>query len=391
MRFLHTGDWHVGKTLRGRSRADEHRAVLNEITELARDQKVDIALVAGDLFDSASPTAESEEIVYGALLELAHASEWVVVISGNHDNPRRLAAVEPLMRLTNIRVLPSLALPEDGGVIVLQTKVGDARIAMLPFLSQRLIVKADDLMMRDAFEHIGSYAERAHRIIQALCPDKIDNTDKAPPQTVDILLAHAMVHGGVMGGGERQAHTIFEYSIPTTAFPSSLHYTALGHLHRAQKLPAACPVWYSGSPLQLDFGETHDAKSVNIVDAEPGVPATVASLPLTAGRRLRHVKTTMEKLIEVAAEAGDDYLRVEIDAPPAPGLADQVRERLPNAVDVQVSKRHPKHDDTDRARPTRIGRSPRELFHEYLSERGEDDAQLKALFDELLEEVYAPD
>ena len=388
MRFLHTGDWHVGKTLRGRSRADEHRAVLNEITELARDQKVDIALVAGDLFDSASPTAESEEIVYGALLELAHATEWVVVISGNHDNPRRLAAVEPLMRLTNIRVLASLALPEDGGVIVLQTKVGDARIAMLPFLSQRLIVKADDLMMRDAFEHIGSYAERAHRIIQSLCPD---NLDRAPPQTVDILLAHAMVHGGVMGGGERQAHTIFEYSIPTTAFPSSLHYTALGHLHRAQKLPAACPVWYSGSPLQLDFGETRDAKSVNIVDAEPGVPATVASLPLTAGRRLRHVKTTMEKLIEVAAEAGDDYLRVEIDAPPAPGLADQVRERLPNAVDVQVSKRYPKRDDTDRAHPTRIGRSPRELFHEYLSERGEDDAQLKALFDELLEEVYAPD
>ena len=385
MRFLHTGDWHVGKTLRGRSRADEHRAVLKEIAELARDEKVDIVLVAGDLFDSASPTPESEEIVYGALLELARASEWVVVISGNHDNPRRLAAVEPLMRLTNIRVLPAVALPEDGGVIRLQTKAGDARIAMLPFLSQRLIVKADDLMMRDTFEHIGSYAERAHRIIQSLCPDS-----KAD-QTVDILLAHAMVHGGVLGGGERQAHTIFEYSIPTTAFPGSLQYTALGHLHRAQKLPAACPTWYAGSPLQLDFGETRDAKSVNIVDAEPGVQATVRSAPLSAGRRLRYVKTTMEKLIEVAAEAGDDFLRVVIDAPPTPGLADQVRERLPNAVDVQVSHHVPKQDDADHAPPARIGRSPRELFHEYLSERGEDDARLKALFDELLEEVYAPD
>ena len=394
MRFLHTGDWHVGKTLRGRSRADEHRAVLKEIAELARDQKVDIALVAGDLFDSASPTAESEEIVYGALLELAHATEWVVVISGNHDNPRRLKAVEPLMRLTNIRVLPALALAEDGGVIVLQTKVGGAQIAMLLFLSQRLIVKADDLMMRDSFEHIGSYAERAHRIIRSLCPDmpdKIDKIDRAPPQTVDILLAHAMVHGGVMGGGERQAHTIFEYSIPTIAFPSSLHYAALGHLHRAQKLPGACPIWYSGSPLQLDFGETRDDKSVNIVDAVAGTPATVECVPLTAGRRLRYVKTTMEKLIEVAAEAGDDYLRVAIDAPPTPGLADQVRERLPNAIDVHVSHHGSKRDDTDRARPARIGRSPRELFHEYLSERGEDDARLKALFDVLLEEVYAPD
>ena len=388
MRFLHTGDWHVGKTLRGRSRADEHRAVLKEIAELARHQKVDIALVAGDLFDTASPTPESEQIVYGALLDLAHASEWVVVISGNHDNPGRLAAVEPLMRLTNIRVLSSLARPEDGGVIVLHTKAGDARIAMLPFLSQRLIVKADDLMMRDAFQHVGSYAERAHRIIQSLCPSK---ADKTPPRTVDILLAHAMVHGGVMGGGERQAQTIFEYSIPTTAFPSSLHYTALGHLHRAQKLPGACPIWYSGSPLQLDFGETRDNKSVNIVDAEPGTAATVESVALNAGRRLRYVKTTMEKLIEVAAEAGDDYLRVDIDAPPTPGLADQVRERLPNAVDVQVATRHPKRDDAERAQPARIGRAPRELFHEYLSERGEDDARIKALFDELLEEVHAPD
>lgn len=383
MRFLHTGDWHVGKTLRGRSRADEHRSVLREIAEIARDQKVDIVLVAGDLFDTASPTAESEEIVYSALLELSRVTEWVVVISGNHDNPKRLAAVEPLMRLTNIRVLPALARPDEGGVIVLQTKLGGARIAMLPFLSQRLIVRADDLMMRDAFEHVGSYAERAQRIIGALC------ADKPPPQTVDILLAHAMVHGGVMGGGERQAHTIFEYSISTTAFPSSLHYTALGHLHRAQKIPGACPIWYAGSPLQLDFGETRDDKSVNIIDAEPGLPAKVESVPLAAGRRLRFVKTTMERLIEIAAEAGDDYLRIEIEAPPTPGLADQVRERLPNAVDVQLSRHHAAVDETA-ARPDRIGRSPRDLFHEYLAERGEDDARLKALFDELLEEVYAP-
>ncbi|TDI48258.1 MAG: exonuclease SbcCD subunit D [Acidobacteria bacterium] len=384
MRFLHTGDWHVGKTLRGRSRADEHRAVLDEMATIARERKVDIVLIAGDLFDTASPTSESEAIVYRALLDLAHASEWVVVISGNHDNPRRLAAVEPLMRLTNIRVLPSIARPDDGGVLTLQTKVGGARIALLPFLSQRLIVKADDLMMKDAGEHVSSYAEHAHRIIQSLC------ADKAPPQTVDILLAHAMVHGGVLGGGERQAHTVFEYSIPTTAFPATLHYTALGHLHRVQKIPGACPIWYSGSPLQLDFGETRDAKSVNIIEAEPGRPATVECVPLVSGRRLRFIKTTMERLIEVVAEAGDDYLRVEIDAPPTPGLANEVREMLPNAVDVQLATPHPASKD-EAPTPRRIGRSPRELFGEYLADRGETDPRLTALFNELLEEVYAPD
>lgn len=382
MRFLHTGDWHVGKTLRGRSRAEEHRAVLGEIVEIAAARKVQIALVAGDLFDTASPSPESEEIVYRALLELAGVTEWVVVIAGNHDNPRRLEAVEPLMRLTNIRVLPAVRRPEEGGVLTLQTKLGAARLALLPFVSQRLIVKADDLMLRDAADHAGSYAERLARVVSELC------SSSPPPATVDVLLAHAMVHGGVLGGGERSAHTIFEYSVPATAFPPALHFVALGHLHRAQRIPGGCPIWYSGSPLQLDFGETADTKSVNLVDAEPGRPASVETVALSSGRRLRFVKSTLKGLAEVARTAGDDYLRVELDHPPSPGLADQVRALLPNAVDVQLA--HRKEPKSSEPPATRSGRSPRELFAAYLQERGGDDARLRKLFDELLDEVHAP-
>jgi exonuclease SbcD len=383
MRFLHTGDWHVGKTLRGRSRAEEHRQVLSEIAALARDRKVDIVLVAGDLFDNAAPGPESEEIVYRALLDFSRASEWVVVISGNHDNPRRLEAVEPLMRLTNIRVLAKPARPEDGGVLTLQTKVGAATIALLPFLSQRSIVKADDLMEKEASQHQGDYAERATRVIEHLC------AASPPPSTVQVLLAHAMVYGGVLGGGERQAHTIFEYSIPATAFPGSLHYAALGHLHRAQKLPAACPAWYSGSPLQLDFGETDDVKSVNVIEAEPDTPAEVETVPLSSGRRLRRVKGSLTEIERLAGELGDAYLRVEVQADPRPGLADKVREILPHAVDVVIASgaREPGQPEPER----RLGRSPRELFSEYLKEKGADDSRVRALFDELLDEVHAPD
>jgi exonuclease SbcD len=205
---------------------------------------------------------------------------------------------------------------------------------------------------------------------------------------VNLLLAHAMVHGGVLGGGERSAHTIFEYSIPTTAFPSSLHYVALGHLHRAQKLPGACPIWYAGSPLQLDFGEVRDVKSVNVIEAEPGMPATVEVIPLGSGRRLRHLRTTMKDLERLSSEVGDDYLRVELDESPSPGLADKVREILKNAVDVSVV--HRRRDDEKEVPAPRLGRSPQELFAEYLRERGEDEPRLRALFDELLDEVHAP-
>jgi exonuclease SbcD len=383
MRFLHTGDWHVGKTLRGRSRADEHRAVLGEIAAIAREKKIDVALVAGDLFDTSSPAPEAEEIVYRALLDLSQAAEWVVVIAGNHDSPRRLEAVGPLLHLTNIRVLSKVSRPEEGGVLTLQTKVGAARIALLPFLSQRSIVKADDLMAKDASQHAGDYAERAARIIEGL------SAEAPPPRTVNVLLAHAMVHGGVLGGGERSAHTVFEYSIPTTAFPASLHYVALGHLHRAQSLPGACPIWYAGSPLQLDFGETLDVKSVNLIDAEGDVPAKVEVVPLRSGRRLRHVKAKLSELEQLAEESSDDYLRVEIDAPPSAGLADRVREFLPNAVDVTVARKPGK--DGVPVPERRLGRSPQELFAEYLKEQEADDEGIRSLFDELLDEIHAPD
>ena len=305
MRFLHTGDWHVGKTLRGRSRADEHRAVLTEISEIANDQDVDAVLVAGDLFDTAAPGPESEEIVYETLLSLSR-KRTVVVIAGNHDNPNRLNAVKPLLGLGNVIALPRVARPEEGGVLELETTSGErARVVLLPFVSQRGIVRAEALMSQDSDQHATEYAERLVNVLAQLCADADSNI-------VNIVLAHAMVHGGAMGGGERSAHTVFQYSIPTAAFPAEFHYVALGHLHRPQQLPGACPIHYSGSPLQLDFGETEDAKSVNIVEASAGQPANVEQVPLSAGRRLRRVRGSMITLAALAETVGDEFLLVEV-------------------------------------------------------------------------------
>ncbi len=381
MRLLHTGDWHVGKSLRGRSRAAEHEAVLREIADLACDNRVDVVLIAGDLFDTAAPAPEAEKIVYQALLALAKTVAHVVVIAGNHDNPRRFEAVGPLLELTNIHCVPRVARPRDGGVLSLDIDGERVRIASLPFLSQRNIVRAGQLMSGDAADHALAYAERLAKIVHVL-------TDEFEADSVNVLLAHAMVHGGVMGGGERSAHTVFDYSVPTTSFPPSLHYVALGHLHRAQQLPAACPVWYAGSPLQLDFGETEDRKSVNLVDAEAGRPARVEQLPLSGGRRLRTVRGTLEQLTAMAGDLGEDYLRVDVEQPPAPGLAEQVRTALPNAVDVRIVHRHA--GEEARARVARSGRPPQALFADYLAERGMADARVQALFAELLDETHAP-
>jgi exonuclease SbcD len=137
MRILHTSDWHVGKTIRGQSRLDEHHRVLAEVTEIARDRAVDLVLVAGDLYESAAPSADAEQAVLQALLDLHDTGAKVVVIAGNHDNPGRFEAIRPVMRELGITVLGHVARPEAGGVMEHTTATGEkAHLALLPFCSQ---------------------------------------------------------------------------------------------------------------------------------------------------------------------------------------------------------------------------------------------------------------
>ena len=155
--------------------------------------------------------------------------------------------------------------------------------------------------------------------------------------TVNLVVAHLMVMGGTMGGGERGAHTVFDYWVPATAFPASAQYVALGHLHRRQQLAGPAPLHYCGSPLQLDFGETANDPAVNLVDVRPGLPAEVRPVVLTAGRRLRTLRGTLADVVAGAGDAGDDHLRVVLDEPARAGLADEVRARLPNTVEVVLA------------------------------------------------------
>lgn len=385
MILVHTADWHVGKLMRGRSRAEEHAAVLAEIATVAEDRSADVVLVAGDLFETAAPAPEAERVVYEALLALADTGAAVAVIGGNHDNPRRLAAVAPLLELGGVRLLAAPRRPDDGGVQTIEAPSGQMlRLGLLPFTSQRTIVTAADLMNADAAEHGQKYGERLRRVIEALAEAVLEGGDG----DVFALMVHAMVAGGSLGGGERSAHTIFEYAVSGAAFPTGLQYVALGHLHRTQEVVSSgCPTWYPGSPLQLDFGEEQDDKHVLVVEVDPGTPATVEAVALSSGRRLRTVEGTLDELAAMAGTTGDDWLRVRLDEPARAGLAEEVCDLLPDVVDITVRRTDVETDRPERA--PRLGRSPRELFDEYLAEEGVDDDRLTDLFDDLHEEVAA--
>ncbi|HEV3227821.1 MAG TPA: exonuclease subunit SbcD [Acidimicrobiales bacterium] len=381
MRFLHTADWHVGRTIRGRSRADEHVAVLAELAHVAREHEVDAVLVCGDVFDTAAPSPEAEQIVYRALLDLAATGARVVVLAGNHDSDRRLQAVQPLLELGAVVTRPVFDEP-DNAVVELPSRDGRETmvLAPLPFLSQRWIVRASDLMGSDAATSVQLYEERYRRLCAWMCSRFRDDA-------VNVIAAHAFVHGADASGSERAAHLSSAYGVPSTVFPATAHYVALGHLHRPQEIPGPCPIRYCGSPLALDFGEAGQQKIAVIVAASPGTPARTTEVALESGRPLVVVKGTLAEL-QSTSVPDDAYVRAHVREKLRVGLADEVRALLPNVVDVVLEAPAKRGDGLQPIEP-RGDRSAHDLFASYLRESDVDDPHLVGLFSALYDEATA--
>src|SRR5215813_5480720 len=339
MRFLHTSDWHVGKVLKGRDRYDEHAAALASIVAIARDHNVDVVLVAGDLFETAAPTARSQGLVMRTLLALGEDGREVVVIAGNHDNQNLIDAVyRPVLAAIGLHVLGLPKQPDAGGTSRLRTRDGtEVLVAALPFLSHRYAVRAAEVMFHEFAEHALDYSGRVAEIVRVL-------TKEFTADTVNIVMAHGTLLGGRRGGGERDVQTSLDYELPASMFPVSAHYVALGHLHRQQEIPGPCPIYYSGSPLAVDFGEEANEPSALIVTAEPGIRADATAVPILGGRGLKTVRGTLDQVIADGEQAGDDYLRVVLAESGRAGLGDLVRDKLPNTLEVLL-------DDAHRPRP----------------------------------------
>lgn len=381
MKILHTADWHVGRTIRGRSRADEHRAVLTEIVEIAQEQDVDLVIVAGDQFDVQAPSPEAEQIVWKALQDLA-AIAPVVTIAGNHDNPRRLEAVRTLLAANAIHAVGSMRKPEDGGVVAIEAADGTrANVAMLPFLHHRAAVRAADLL--DADKADGEYGAQYAGLYQAFAARLCADMD---PGELNLLVGHVTAFEGLRGGGEREDHTIERYCIDARAFPQVLDYVALGHLHLSQQVSSAPPVRYAGSPLMMDFGESDKPCSVTIAELVPGKPVAAREVALTAGRALRTLRGTLDEVL--ALDVPDDaWLRVLLTSKVPAGVADTVKDKLgEGVVDVRLDNRL---DDDIVNVADRIGRPPQELFAAFLEERQINDERIPALFATLLDDELA--
>jgi exonuclease SbcD len=348
-RILHTADWHLGRRLEGRSRHDEQAAVLDEICRIADDERVDVVLIAGDVFDSFVPPAESEALFYRTMARLADgARRAVVVLAGNHDSPDRLIAADPYARALGIT---TLGYPKDRPELY---DAGAERVACiaaaastvtlrLPRAKRPLTILAlpypSESRLREVLtERLDDDALAArdyNRRIAAFMGDAARGFDDG---ATAIIASHLFVTGGVECESERQIQVGGAYAVDAASFPAEAAYVALGHLHRPQEQHGTKdrPIRYSGSILQYSFSEAEQAKSVTIVDVDEN-GATHREVVLGAGRRLfrwHDVKglSELEARLADADPQGWFSIVVEVDEPIAPDYVAGLREQHPGIV-----------------------------------------------------------
>ncbi len=288
------------------------------------------------------------------------------------------------MGVAGITLVGGARPPDKGGVIRFRARTNgeDVQLAVLPFLTPRYAVKAAEIMTNTPSENVRAYDDQIRRLVDTLTGD-------FGADTVNLAMSHLTCVGGLFGGGERAAQSIFEYSVAASIFPVSAHYVALGHLHRRQALPAHCPVHYSGSPLAVDFGEQDNTSVVCLVEATPSTPARVTDIPVTAGRRLRTVRGTVEELEGLASSFGDDYLRVWVREAARAGLREAVAGILPNALEVRIDPEFAAPVKAGRAEAADVMRTPGQLFADYCAAVSVADPRVAKLFADLHDEVIS--
>lgn len=296
MKFLHLADLHIGRRLNERSLLDDQRHILNQIINIAAEERPDAVLIAGDVYDKPVPPAEAVALCDRFLVGLTELGTQVFLIAGNHDSPERLAFGAQLMAGSGLHVAPVY----DGEirVVPLQDAFGTVEVCLLPFLKPTQARRA----FPDA--EIESYTDALAQALGTLGPKN---------GVRRVLLAHQFVTGAArsdseeisVGGCDNVDAEVFD----------DFDYVALGHLHRAQNI-GDDRLRYAGSPLKYSFAEANHEKSVTIVElANPG-ERTVRTIPLTPLHDLRQLRGSYNELTFRSfyenTTLRDDYLRITL-------------------------------------------------------------------------------
>ncbi|SDH04841.1 Exodeoxyribonuclease I subunit D [Alteribacillus persepolensis] len=305
MRVLHTADWHLGRTLEGRSRKQEHVAFFEELELIIKDEQIDVLCMAGDVFDSVNPPAFAEELFYENIAVLSQKYELpIIVIAGNHDHPGRLQATKMLAEQRGVY----MAGYPDAAPLFVPVKSEVLQVAALPYPSEsRMQTVLSDNSEETSLQH--AYNEKIAQIFQQL-------TSSFKKDYASIAMSHVFTAGGAASDSERPIEVGGAYTVSPLSFPANVQYTALGHLHRPQTITKGDRlIRYSGSPLALSFSEAGYSKSVTVIDINPNEQPDVKEIPLSCGRPLITWKAVngMEEVFQWMEEKKDSHAWIDLE------------------------------------------------------------------------------
>lgn len=305
MRIIHTSDWHLGQYFYGKSRANEHQQFLNWLLIQVNEHNVDAIIVAGDIFDTATPPSYARQMYFNFIRELQAFDCQLIILAGNHDSVSMLAESQTLLNVLSTQVIANVTdtkvashLAEQ--VFILKNKQGQAQavICAVPFIRPRDVIKSQagqsatdksKSLQQAIVDHYQTLFSQAQQLVQT-------SENKLPI----IATGHLTALGVTTSDSVRDIYIGTLEALPSNAFPSA-DYIALGHIHRAQKVGKTDHIRYCGSPIALSFDEAKQNKRVLMVDFEQDKLSTITDLLVPCFQPLAMVKTSLAQLNQAIA------------------------------------------------------------------------------------------
>ena len=400
MKLLHTSDWHIGRLLYGRKRYREFESFLNWLVDHIDTAGIDILVIAGDVFDTTTPSNRAQALYYQFLRRVGTtACSHVVVVGGNHDSPSFLDAPGQLLKALNVHVVG--AMPQDPAdeILTLKDDQGNplARICAVPYLRDRDIRttapgEAVEEKTQKLIRGIGAHYHQVGELALA------DHDSQIPL----VATGHLFAAGGRVeeGDGVRELYIGSLARVGIDAFPKDFDYVALGHLHVAQAVGGTEHIRYCGSPIPMGFGEARQTKTLIQVEFDGRTPE-ITKIPIPCFQALEPVKGELKEILArietLKAEESTAWLEVEYTGE---SLAADLREQVEAAVEdsaMEIRRIRNRRQVKEMIQPPQEGLDQldeAQVFQRLLDAAGIPDPEQDALrntYGELIKEMQEKD
>lgn len=321
MRLLHTSDWHIGRQFHNVSLLDDQAFILDQILSIAADQKVDVLLLAGDVYDRSVPPASAVSLLDDVIDRICRDLKIpVIIISGNHDGPERLAFGSRQMSESGLHIISSL--PLASSPTLLEDQYGQVAFHAIPYV--------DPVTVRHVYQVDTATHDEAIAFLIDRLKDQISANDR------NVVLGHLFLDGGDASESERPLSLGGLDKVSPDHF-RNFNYAALGHLHGPQK-KGEDYIRYSGSILKYSFSEEKQNKAVAIVEIDKEGKCSIEQIPLNPKKDLRILEGSLDEiLVQGQSDINkEDYLLVRLtDTHAILDIMQKLREVYPNVLHLE--------------------------------------------------------